>query len=101
MDKAKQAIAALPHGHITIEGHTDTTGQAEFNNQLSQRRAETVRDYLISEGAVDSTNVDAIGKGSSEPITANNTKAGRAANRRIDLMVDVGSKVPATQRTAE
>jgi OmpA-OmpF porin, OOP family len=91
MDKVKQALAALPAGRITVEGHTDSTGHPQFNEQLSQKRAETVKEYLVNNGVADSAKVEAVGKGSEEPIMANSTKEGRAANRRIDLTVDVGA----------
>lgn len=69
---------------IVIEGHTDSTGDAAFNLQLSERRAEAVADWLTAAG-VDATRIRAVGFGESEPIADNSTSAGRALNRRVEF----------------
>jgi outer membrane protein OmpA-like peptidoglycan-associated protein len=70
---------------VEIQGHTDNTGAAETNLTLSQRRAEAVRKYLISQG-VDAAQLDATGHGESAPIADNGTESGRAKNRRVEMI---------------
>lgn len=72
---------------IRVEGHTDSTGEAEFNLRLSQSRAETVADFLVSRG-VDGANVQAIGFGEEFPIMANTTDANRKQNRRVEVIIE-------------
>jgi outer membrane protein OmpA-like peptidoglycan-associated protein len=71
---------------ILIEGHTDDIGSAEFNFQLSLRRAEAVRSALIR-GGVASERLKVAGYGRSRPIAPNDTEVGRALNRRVELIV--------------
>ena len=67
---------------VELQGHTDSTGPAEYNMKLSQRRADSVRDYLISKG-VSSEQLVTKGYGLTQPVETNKTAAGRAANRRV------------------
>jgi OOP family OmpA-OmpF porin len=71
---------------IKITGHTDSTGAADYNRKLSLRRAEAVRDYLISLGG-DGSKMEVIGAGETSPIADNSTKEGRAKNRRVEVEV--------------
>ncbi len=71
---------------ITILGHTDSQGNEDYNVKLSQRRADAVRQYLISRG-VDQTKVKAEGKGKAEPIADNASPEGRANNRRVEIVL--------------
>lgn len=73
---------------IDVIGHTDSDGSEEYNQALSVRRAESVRDYLVSEG-VDASIIDVSGEGESNPITSNATREGRAENRRVEINVGV------------
>lgn len=75
-----------PDQQIRIEGHTDSRGSAEYNEMLSQRRADAVKDALIELG-VDATRVSAEGKGESYPIATNDTQAGRQENRRVEIVI--------------
>jgi outer membrane protein OmpA-like peptidoglycan-associated protein len=75
---------AHPKIHATIVGHTDNVGEAEANLNLSQSRAETVKQVLLSFG-VDGSRVDAVGKGETAPRTTNDTVEGRALNRRVEV----------------
>jgi outer membrane protein OmpA-like peptidoglycan-associated protein len=69
---------------VTIEGHTDSTSTAEHNQDLSTRRANAVRQYLVTAG-IDAARLDAIGFGATKPIASNDSALGRAANRRVEL----------------
>ncbi|MEO8548394.1 MAG: OmpA family protein [Kofleriaceae bacterium] len=71
---------------VQVEGHTDSTGSADFNRKLSQERAESVVKYLTSKG-VKSSRFDPKGFGPDRPIADNNTDAGRDANRRVEFNI--------------
>jgi OOP family OmpA-OmpF porin len=73
---------------IDIIGHTDSDGTEEYNQALSVRRAQSVKDYMVSEG-VDGSIIDVSGQGESNPIASNATREGRAENRRVDIHVGV------------
>ena len=73
---------------IDIIGHTDSIGSAEYNMELSVRRAEAVRDYIVSEG-IDANIIDVSGEGENNPIASNDTAEGRAENRRVDINVGI------------
>jgi outer membrane protein OmpA-like peptidoglycan-associated protein len=82
-------IAALeidPTLRLSIAGHTDSVLSADYNQTLSEKRAASVRDYLVSKG-VPADALVAVGYGESRPIATNETEAGRAANRRVDLNI--------------
>lgn len=84
--KVAGIIMAYPDLKLQIEGHTDNVGSDAFNQNLSERRAATVRDYLISQG-VPLNNVVARGFGEGDPVASNATAQGRQLNRRVDLVV--------------
>ncbi|HXI57430.1 MAG TPA: OmpA family protein [Polyangia bacterium] len=72
---------------LRIEGHTDRSGNAAKNLRLSQDRAEAVRTYLIEQGGIAGTRLEAVGFGSTKPIATNGTKKGRALNRRSEFII--------------
>lgn len=72
---------------IAIEGHTDSTGTSDKNQQLSEARAAAVRDFLVGAG-VPATRVTAAGKGEEAPVATNKTTAGRQQNRRVELVIN-------------
>jgi outer membrane protein OmpA-like peptidoglycan-associated protein len=84
--KVAGIIQAYPDLKLQIEGYTDSTGGLEHNQQLSERRAATVRDFLVAQG-VSINNVSAQGFGPSNPVASNSTPQGRQMNRRVDLVV--------------
>ena len=71
---------------VVIVGHTDNTGNADYNMELSYRRAVSVSDYLIATGA-DANKIRTIGRGAEEPLVSNDTREGREQNRRVDVAV--------------
>jgi OOP family OmpA-OmpF porin len=71
---------------IEVQGHTDAVGSAPFNLKLSQARAESVREYLVTHG-VPAEELSAKGYGKTQPIADNKTAAGRAQNRRVVMSV--------------
>jgi OOP family OmpA-OmpF porin len=73
---------------INVVGHTDSVGTEEYNQQLSVRRANAVKDYMVSEG-IDPGIIDVKGMGESEPVASNATAEGRAQNRRVEISVAV------------
>jgi outer membrane protein OmpA-like peptidoglycan-associated protein len=87
IDDAIRLIDAGSNVRIEVQGHTDSQGSAESNLWLSQRRAEAVRDYLIRVHGISPDRLTARGYGESEPIASNDTEAGRAQNRRVELVV--------------
>lgn len=72
---------------VTVAGYTDSTGSAEYNQKLSERRASTVALYLQSRG-VAQERLAAIGRGENMPVAGNNTAEGRARNRRVEITLD-------------
>lgn len=84
LDQFAQGLNSQPNTEIRIIGHTDSTGSDSINNPLSVNRAASARDYLVARG-VDGRRIQIDGRGSYEPIADNNTDAGRAKNRRIEI----------------
>ena len=75
-----------PEARIRIVGHTDSQGGDDFNQNLSQRRAQAVGSYLMTQG-IANTRVEVAGMGESQPIASNDTAAGRAENRRVEVTI--------------
>ncbi len=69
---------------ITVTGHTDSSGSKQLNQSLSERRADAVKAYLVSKG-LDGSRIDTKGAGDTQPVASNNTAAGRAQNRRVEI----------------
>jgi OOP family OmpA-OmpF porin len=84
LDEVADLLQQNPSYKMVIEGHTDISGNKYKNKTLSQRRAETVKNYLIKKG-IAASRLRAIGYGSERPIDSNQTPAGRARNRRVEL----------------
>lgn len=82
-----EALKKNPDQRVTVEGHTDDVGSDESNLSLSQRRAEAVKSYLVSQG-VDAGLITATGKGEGFPVTSNSTASGRQKNRRVEVIIE-------------
>ncbi|AGA80809.1 OmpA family protein [Echinicola vietnamensis] len=85
--RLKKFLDENPDVHIVIEGHTDNVGDADYNRDLSLRRAASVRDYLLQRG-IDGERLTVSGYGDKRPIMSNDTATGRSKNRRIEILVD-------------
>ncbi len=86
LDDVAKAVKDQGFKSITVEGHTDSRGSSNKNRELSVRRAESVRTYLVSRG-IKSSKIKAVGIGEDRPIASNKTAEGRANNRRVELIV--------------
>lgn len=86
LDQAVRVLRDNPGVSVAIEGHTDSTGPDAYNQGLSERRARSVRDYLVANG-ISAGSLRVVGKGESSPVASNDNAAGRAQNRRVDLVV--------------
>ena len=84
--KVSGILLAYPNLKLQVEGYTDNIGSDEYNQKLSEERADSVRDYLVSQSVADS-NVTAAGYGKTHPVADNSTNSGRAQNRRVELVV--------------
>jgi outer membrane protein OmpA-like peptidoglycan-associated protein len=95
--KVSGILIAYPGLHIAVGGYTDNVGGDEMNQQLSENRARSVRDYLVQQG-VGANSLSAQGFGNSSPVSSNDNAAGRQENRRVELLVSgnsIGSPVNA------
>ncbi len=84
LDRVVQSLKEWPDIRIRIEGHTDSVGNRIYNNRLSRKRAEAVRDYFVQQG-ISPDRLESEGKGEDDPIASNKTAKGRARNRRVEL----------------
>jgi outer membrane protein OmpA-like peptidoglycan-associated protein len=85
--KISGIVLAHPGLSLQIEGHTDSVGSDQMNQQLSERRADSVRDFLVAQGVAGSS-VSAKGFGKADPVASNDTAEGRQKNRRVELVVN-------------
>jgi OOP family OmpA-OmpF porin len=86
LDEAASQLSKNPDVRVSVEGHTDSVGADAYNQKLSERRAASVKSYLVGKGVSDAR-LATTGYGESKPIASNNTKDGRALNRRVELLV--------------
>jgi OOP family OmpA-OmpF porin len=86
LDEAASLLSEEPGVRVEVGGHTDATGTDEYNQGLSERRAQSVVDYLVGKG-VSAGRLESAGYGESKPVADNATRDGRAQNRRVELNV--------------
>jgi outer membrane protein OmpA-like peptidoglycan-associated protein len=86
LSKIAKQLQTDPSLKIAVEGHTDNVGSTATNQSLSEKRANAVRDYLVSAG-ISGDHITADGKGEESPIATNKTAAGRQQNRRVELVI--------------
>jgi OOP family OmpA-OmpF porin len=84
VDHAMSVMKESPTMNVVVEGHTDSIGSDAYNMKLSQRRADTVREYMISHG-ISGSRIKTEAYGKTKPIASNKTAEGRAQNRRVDI----------------
>jgi outer membrane protein OmpA-like peptidoglycan-associated protein len=84
--KVSGILLAYPGLKIQLEGHTDSIGTDDYNMKLSQERADSVQEYLLSQG-VTAGSLSAVGLGKASPVATNDTDAGRQQNRRVEMVV--------------
>ncbi len=84
VDEVVQTMKQHPEVRATVEGHTDSVGSEAYNQRLSERRANAVRDYLVAHG-IDASRITTRGYGKTKPIASNKTAEGRAKNRRVEI----------------
>ena len=96
--KVSGIVLAHPGLHLEVDGYTDSVGSDDYNQQLSERRAGAVRDYLVQQGIPDASIV-AHGMGKSSPVATNDTAEGRQQNRRVEMVISgdaIGTGSPKT-----
>ena len=87
LSKVQKSIRNFNDPQVIVEGHTDSTGTKELNQQLSQERANAVMEYMIANQTLSVDHIAAVGYGSERPLASNVTPEGRAVNRRIDIII--------------
>ena len=92
LDKLAGVMVQYPDTNINVYGHTDSRGTDEYNLTLSQKRANSVIDYLVSKG-IARTRLNALGMGEKDPIATNDTEAGRAKNRRVEFAITANEEM--------
>ena len=92
LDKLATVLINNPDTNINIYGHTDNKGTAQVNQKISENRANSVKNYLISKG-IASSRMNTMGRGFSEPIASNDTDAGRAQNRRVEFAITANEEM--------
>lgn len=90
--KLEKIFEQYPNTNITIYGYTDSTGRVEFNQKLSEQRAESVKQYLVATG-IKAERISTQGMGVADPIATNDTPEGRAQNRRVEFAITANQQM--------
>ena len=90
LDQLVAFLNRYPDRTVMIEGYTDNVGTADYNQGLSERRAQAVRSYLTNQG-IAQARLSATGKGEADPVTGNDTAAGRQRNRRVEVVINTAA----------
>jgi outer membrane protein OmpA-like peptidoglycan-associated protein len=93
LDRVANILVRYPQTTILVEGHTDSTGSEAYNQQLSERRAHSVKRLLVERG-VEDYRISAVGYGESRPVATNDTAAGRQMNRRVEIRINPNAGAP-------
>ncbi|EXJ11551.1 Inner membrane lipoprotein YiaD precursor [Nitrincola nitratireducens] len=86
LNEVAKILNEYPESRVTVEGHTDNQGSLQYNQRLSERRASSVADYLVSQG-VNRPRLSTAGYSYNRPVADNATAAGRAQNRRVEITI--------------
>jgi outer membrane protein OmpA-like peptidoglycan-associated protein len=87
LKKAIEFIKSHKGSKVRVAGHTDSVGTDKYNQKLSERRAKAVVDYFVKKGAIKKADISSVGYGESKPVASNDTAAGRAENRRVEVQI--------------
>ena len=87
LKRVQTAILTFPESQVVVEGHTDAFGSDAANYSLSQQRAESVREHLANQMNLPATRLSSVGYGETRPVASNETREGRARNRRIEIII--------------
>ncbi len=87
LKKGIDFVKEYPGSRVRVEGYTDSVGTDRYNQKLSERRAEAVKNYLVQKGAVDASKITSAGYGEMRPVASNETEQGRAENRRVEILI--------------
>lgn len=100
LNEVSNVLRQYTDTRVNIAGHTDSTGDANYNQQLSERRAQSVGNYLGQSG-VSSSRLNPVGYGESQPVASNNSDAGRAQNRRVEITLTPTGNAGSGQRQGQ
>lgn len=92
LDKLVDVFDEYPDTNIEIFGYTDSTGAVDYNLQLSEKRAESVKDYLVGKG-ISASRFSTMGKGVEDPVATNETAEGRSKNRRVEFAITANEQM--------
>ena len=87
LDRARATTLVISNLKLRVEGHTDSTGSANYNQTLSQKRADSVRDYLVNTGGVPADQITAVGFGQTRPIASNDTDEATGAKPPLSSLL--------------
>ena len=87
MQKISSIVKKYGKTHLSLVGHTDSTGSAAYNQTLSERRADSVKNYLLAQGVIEQR-LSAYGMGEDKPRADNSTEVGRSLNRRVEIVIE-------------
>jgi outer membrane protein OmpA-like peptidoglycan-associated protein len=97
MDQLAQFLTEHPDRRVEIDGYTDSVGSEAYNEELSQRRANSVKAALVTRG-VDPTRINTQGYGKAYPVASNSDSGGRQLNRRVEVVIGRGGDAPIVPR---
>lgn len=86
INRIAAVLNRYPNTYVQVDGHTDSQGSKEYNMDLAQRRADSVRELLIKRGVAENR-IESLGFGEDMPVATNNTEAGRQKNRRVEIRI--------------
>ena len=87
MNKIIESLKEFPKSKIVVSGHTDNLGSANLNLELSEARAKKVAEFLTQVGRIPAERIQYVGYGKGRPVASNDTPEGRAANRRVEVLI--------------
>lgn len=80
-------LETYPKANIVVEGHTDNVGPKDYNHELSHKRADAVKNFIVIHSSIEASRIKTVGYGESRPMATNEDEAGRVHNRRVEILV--------------